>query len=750
VSETTELLESAPSATSARGKGLSGMVLPDLKVMASQLGIKGTSAMRKGDLIAAISARQGGDGRSGDNTAPSTTTSAQTGSDEGAQRPPRQRRSASRPAGSPEGASDAGPAGTEPAASPPPATGTGSPDTNGSRDNTAAPDSGGTRGSTDTVSASATGPSSTAPSSTVQSTASEPVRAPERPRADAPPTAGDNGAGAGTEAPERPRTDRPATGGDNGNAGRPQSDGDARRDQPAGNSDRPERSGENADRSGGGEGQSGSTDEFPSRDRSRRNRRNRRDRDRATEGSADNGDGGDRPSQPRQSPQNRDGGSTQNNGSNRDQNRSAQSRETQNRDSDDDFDGDGTRRGRRYRDRNRRGRERFTETPGDTEVRDDDVLLPVAGILDVLDSYAFVRTSGYLTGSNDVYVSLSQVRKYHLRRGDAVTGAVRAPRESEAARQKFNALVRLDSVNGLDPEQAKNRPEFTKLTPLYPNERLRLETEAHILTTRVIDLVMPVGKGQRALIVSPPKAGKTSVLQAIANAISTNNPECHLMVVLVDERPEEVTDMQRSVKGEVIASTFDRPPADHTQVAELAIERAKRLVEMGKDVVVLLDSITRLGRAYNLAAPASGRILSGGVDSTALFPPKRFLGAARNIENGGSLTIFASALVETGSAGDTVIFEEFKGTGNAELKLDRRIADKRVFPAIDIDQSSTRKEDLLMSPDEHAVVIKLRRVLGALESQAALDLVLGRLRKTRSNVEFLMQVAATTPNADRD
>ena len=263
------------------------------------------------------------------------------------------------------------------------------------------------------------------------------------------------------------------------------------------------------------------------------------------------------------------------------------------------------------------------------------------------------------------------MRKNGLRRGDAVTGAVRAQREGEQQRQKFNALVRLDSVNGLDPEQARNRPEFTKLTPLYPNERLRLETESHLLTTRVIDLVMPVGKGQRALIVSPPKAGKTMVMQAIANAITTNNPECHLMVVLVDERPEEVTDMQRSVKGEVIASTFDRPPADHTLVAELSIERAKRLVEMGRDVVVLLDSITRLGRAYNLAAPASGRILSGGVDSTALFPPKRFLGAARNIENGGSLTIFASALVETGSAGDTVIFEEFKGTGNAELKLDR-------------------------------------------------------------------------------
>ena len=388
------------------------------------------------------------------------------------------------------------------------------------------------------------------------------------------------------------------------------------------------------------------------------------------------------------------------------------------------------------------------DAPVETEVRDDDVLVPVAGILDVLDSYAFIRTSGYLTGPNDVYVSLSQVRKNGLRRGDAVTGAVRALREGEQQRQKFNALVRLDTVNGLEPEQARNRPEFTKLTPLYPNERLRLETESHLLTTRVIDLVMPVGKGQRALIVSPPKAGKTMVMQAIANAITTNNPECHLMVVLVDERPEEVTDMQRSVKGEVIASTFDRPPADHTLVAELSIERAKRLVEMGRDVVVLLDSITRLGRAYNLAAPASGRILSGGVDSTALFPPKRFLGAARNIENGGSLTIFASALVETGSAGDTVIFEEFKGTGNAELKLDRRLADKRIFPAIDVDQSSTRKEDLLLAPDELAVTVKLRRVLAALDTQQALELVLDRLRKTRNNVEFLMQVAKNTPGSD--
>ena len=412
-----------------------------------------------------------------------------------------------------------------------------------------------------------------------------------------------------------------------------------------------------------------------------------------------------------------------------------------------DDDEEGGRRGRRFRDRRRRGGRVEGGAPGapDTEVRDDDVLLPVAGILDVLENYAFVRTSGYLAGPNDVYVSLSLVRKYGLRRGDALIGAVRQPRDGEQQRQKFNPLVRVDKINGLDPDQLKNRDDFTKLTPLYPNERLRLETEPHILTTRVIDLVMPIGKGQRALIVSPPKAGKTSVLQSIANAITTNNPECHLMVVLVDERPEEVTDMQRSVKGEVIASTFDRPPSDHTTISELAIERAKRLVEMGHDVVVLLDSITRLGRAYNLAAPASGRILSGGVDSTALYPPKRFLGAARNIEGGGSLTVIATALVETGSAGDSVIFEEFKGTGNAELKLDRKIADKRIFPAVDVDPSGTRKEDLLLSPDELAVMHKLRRVLHALDSQQAIELLLDRLRKSRTNIEFLMQVAKTTP-----
>ncbi|MCP2319118.1 transcription termination factor Rho [Nocardia amikacinitolerans] len=416
----------------------------------------------------------------------------------------------------------------------------------------------------------------------------------------------------------------------------------------------------------------------------------------------------------------------------------------------DDEEGGRGRRGRRFRER-RRGRDR--ETGGgesrELEIREDDVLQPVAGILDVLDNYAFVRTSGYLAGPNDVYVSMNLVRKNGLRRGDAITGAVRAPRDGEQAnqRQKFDPLVRLDTVNGGDVEAAKRRPEFSKLTPLYPNQRLRLETQPNKLTTRVIDLIMPIGKGQRALIVSPPKAGKTTIMQDIANAIATNNPECYLMVVLVDERPEEVTDMQRSVKGEVIASTFDRPPSDHTSVAELAIERAKRLVEMGKDVVVLLDSITRLGRAYNNSSPASGRILSGGVDSTALYPPKRFLGAARNIENGGSLTIIATAMVETGSTGDTVIFEEFKGTGNAELKLDRKIAERRVFPAVDVNPSGTRKDELLLSPDEAAVLHKLRRVLSGLDSHQAIDLLIDRLKKSKNNLEFLMQVSKTAPGA---
>ncbi|MEU7578213.1 transcription termination factor Rho [Streptomyces sp. NPDC041068] len=408
----------------------------------------------------------------------------------------------------------------------------------------------------------------------------------------------------------------------------------------------------------------------------------------------------------------------------------------------DDF--EGGRRGRRGRYRDRRGRRGRDDFGNEPQVSEDDVLIPVAGILDILDNYAFIRTSGYLPGPNDVYVSLAQVRKNGLRKGDHVTGAVRQPKDGER-REKFNALVRLDSVNGMAPESGRGRPEFNKLTPLYPQDRLRLETDPGVLTTRIIDLVSPIGKGQRGLIVAPPKTGKTMIMQAVANAITHNNPECHLMVVLVDERPEEVTDMQRSVKGEVISSTFDRPAEDHTTVAELAIERAKRLVELGHDVVVLLDSITRLGRAYNLAAPASGRILSGGVDSTALYPPKRFFGAARNIEDGGSLTILATALVDTGSRMDEVIFEEFKGTGNMELKLDRKLADKRIFPAVDVDASGTRKEEILLGSDELAIVWKLRRVLHALDQQQAIELLLDKMKQTKSNAEFLLQIQKTTP-----
>ncbi|MFK0401504.1 transcription termination factor Rho [Microbacterium sp. NPDC090225] len=399
--------------------------------------------------------------------------------------------------------------------------------------------------------------------------------------------------------------------------------------------------------------------------------------------------------------------------------------------------------------RNRQRNKRRGAAPTDefdTEIGEDDVLIPVAGILDVLDNYAFVRTTGYLAGPSDVYVSLGQVKKYNLRKGDAVVGSIKQPREGDQqGRQKYNALVKVDSINGLSIDDAATRVEFGKLTPLYPQERLRLETAPEKLTQRIIDLVAPIGKGQRGLIVAPPKAGKTIVLQQIANAIAQNNPEVHLMVVLVDERPEEVTDMERTVKGEVIASTFDRPAEDHTTVAELAIERAKRLVELGRDVVVLLDSITRLGRAYNIAAPASGRVLTGGVDASALYPPKRFFGAARNIENGGSLTILATALVETGSKMDEVIFEEFKGTGNSELRLSRSLADKRIFPAVDVNASSTRREEMLLSSDEVKITWKLRRALAGLDTQQALEVVLGKLKETQSNVEFLVQMQKSIP-----
>ena len=403
------------------------------------------------------------------------------------------------------------------------------------------------------------------------------------------------------------------------------------------------------------------------------------------------------------------------------------------------------REGREREGRDREGREREGRE-GRPARGGEDNLAPIAGILDIQENHAFVRTSGYLPGPNDVYVTLGNVRRWGLRAGDAVAGAVRLPREGERQRQKYNALVRVDSVNGMTIEQAQARREFGKLTPVYPSEQLRMETSPKAYTPRVIDLVAPVGKGQRGLIVSPPKAGKTMVIQQMAKAIELNNPEVHLMVVLVDERPEEVTDMRSIVKGEVIASTFDRPASDHTTVAELAIERAKRLVELGQDVVVLLDSLTRLSRAYNLAAPASGRILSGGVDASALYPPKKFFGAARNISEGGSLTIIASALVETGSKMDEVIFEEFKGTGNMELRLSRQLAERRIFPAIDLNASGTRREELLFGPEELRIMWKLRRVLGTLDQQQGLELVLDKLKETQSNAEFLMLIQKTTPS----
>ncbi|MGE5137049.1 MAG: transcription termination factor Rho [Gemmatimonadota bacterium] len=608
-----------------RGSGLSGMLLPELQRLAQSMGISGAGRMRKGDLVAAIQAKQGGSGAASQSA---TDQSAQRGVSAGADAPRHREQDAME-------------------ADKPASTGAGE------------------------------SPSQSTPAGDARGHGTDGQSAPGAP------VAGQDQARAGGRAGAR---DRAAAAADGRGQGGPSGDGQQ-----------------------GEDGQRG--------DRRRRNGGGGRD------GQPRGGDAGEQ--------RHDQGGRSQGGG-----------RDQGGRD-DDDSDGRGGRRSRdRFRNRNRSRRGERGAEP-EPVISEDDVLIPIAGILDVLDNYAFVRTTGYLPGPNDVYVSLSQVRKHGLRKGDVVEGAVRQPREGER-REKFNALVRLDKVNGLDPESSRARPDFGKLVPLYPQNRLRLETDPAVMTTRIIDLVSPIGKGQRGLIVSPPKAGKTMILQAIANAITKNNPECHLMVVLVDERPEEVTDMQRSVKGEVIHSTFDRPAEDHTTVAELAIERAKRLVEMGHDVVVLLDSITRLGRAYNLAAPASGRIMSGGVDSTALYPPKRFFGAARNIEHGGSLTILATALIETGSRADEVIFEEFKGTGNMELRLRRELADKRIFPAIDIDASGTRKEEILLTPDELKIVWQLRRVLHALEPQQALEVLMERMKGTKSNAEFLLQVQKTT------
>ncbi|MGO4470534.1 transcription termination factor Rho [Arthrobacter sp. M-10] len=694
MTETTELASAVETTSSAaestaataKSSGLAGLKLAQLQALASQLGISGGSRMRKGDLVSAISAHRAG----------ATTSKAPTAAKAVAAK--------AAPA-APEAETAAAPA-AAPVEAP-------------AQDGTRARGRGRSRRATSdgVVAAPAATETAEAPAAVVEAPVAEASEAAgerrqprtrNRRRGEAAPV--EAGEAAETRAAEQPQAEQPRV------EQRQPEQRQTEQRQPE-QRQAQQRQGEQASVEAGEPGQRERRDNTRTRREdtndgddtgNRRNRRNRRDRN-------------DRPG-PQDNRDNRDGNT----------------------------------RSDRFRDRNerRRGRGQGPDVD-DVEVTEDDVLLPVAGILDVLENYAFIRTSGYLPGANDVYVSLAQVKKYNLRKGDAVVGAIRAPRDGEdrsqqSARQKFNALVRVTSVNGKTPEELKDRVEFAKLVPLYPSERLRLETDPKKIGPRVIDLVAPIGKGQRGLIVSPPKAGKTLILQSIANAITTNNPEVHLMMVLVDERPEEVTDMQRTVKGEVIASTFDRPADDHTTVAELSIERAKRLVEMGMDVVVLLDSMTRLGRAYNLAAPASGRILSGGVDSAALYPPKRFFGAARNIENGGSLTILATALVETGSKMDEVIFEEFKGTGNMELRLSRQLADKRIFPAVDVNASGTRREENLLSAEEVKIMWKLRRVLSGLETQQSLELLTNKIRETGSNVEFLMQVQKTTLGAKSD
>ncbi|MCQ9369908.1 transcription termination factor Rho [Corynebacterium sp. 35RC1] len=636
-------------------RNLAALRLPELRKIAAELGLKGTSGLRKGELIAAITGAQGGSGQA----------SAQTSK-------PRRATKASAAAQASE--------------------------EQRAPEHTAAVDNG------------------------------EQAQAEQEPR-------GRRRRATRSAAPQEQPQATDATSADTAQAARAESGAEPGSDN-------------SSDNSGDNSGDNGSEEvRYESRSAARRARRNRARREQR--GQRDTAAPQDNAKDHADSDASKDAGNGERaQGEQQDEGNTAQNNRRSDRNDRSDRSDRNDRNGRRNR-RNRRGRDRDGEN---NEVREDDVLQQVAGILDIVDNnVAFVRTSGYHPGPADVYVNNQMIRRLGLRAGDAIVGQVRLGHEQTAGRgrnrQKYNPLVRVDSVNGMTVEEAKGRPDFSKLTPLYPNQRLRLETDPKILTTRVIDLIMPIGKGQRALIVSPPKAGKTTILQNIANAIATNNPECYLMVVLVDERPEEVTDMQRSVKGEVIASTFDRPPSEHTAVAELAIERAKRLVEQGQDVVVLLDSITRLGRAYNNSSPASGRILSGGVDSNALYPPKRFLGAARNIENGGSLTIIATAMVETGSAGDTVIFEEFKGTGNAELKLDRKISERRVFPAVDVNPSGTRKDELLLAPEEARIMHKLRRILSALDNQQAIDLLIKQLKKTKNNGEFLMQVASSAPMA---
>ena len=741
MTETTSLNAGVEEDNASKGGGLAGLKLAQLQVLASQLGITGGSRMRKNDLVTAISNHQRG-GSVADRDAkteakaPAKTTAkapAKTEAKTEAKAPAKApAKTAKKPAQADSG-SEAVPAAE---------TKTEAPTARRTRSRRA--DSSGTA-SPATESAPAQAIEQPAAESTAPETkpaaaqGAESQESTERPaRRNTRNRRAESTATASTEAPaESAPASEPAS---EESSEAPQDNNESRNDR-GDRSDRNERNrnrrdrnrnrrennndsehGENTEASEDKSGDAKSNDS-KSNDRSKDSKSNDRSEEKGRESSEDRAS-------------NRRERNRERNERNRERNRDRNERNDRGNDRNDRND-----RGNRN---NRRGRNQ--PDVDDTEFNDSDVLLPVAGILDVLDNYAFIRTSGYLAGPSDVYVTLNQVKKYNLRKGDAVVGAIRAPRENENAssRAKFNALVKLTAINGKPAEENTNRVDFSKLVPLYPTERLRLETDQKLIGPRVIDLVAPIGKGQRGLIVSPPKAGKTLILQSIANAITVNNPEVHLMMVLVDERPEEVTDMQRTVKGEVIASTFDRPADDHTTVAELAIERAKRLVEMGMDVVVLLDSMTRLGRAYNLAAPASGRILSGGVDSSALYPPKRFFGAARNIENGGSLTILATALVETGSKMDEVIFEEFKGTGNMELRLSRQLADKRIFPAVDVNSSGTRREEKLVSPEEIKIMWRLRRVLSGLDTVQALETLTGKIRETASNAEFLMVINKTT------
>ncbi len=700
IAEVTSDAPAEGAARKRRGSGLDSMVLPELKQLAGSLGLKGTGAMRKGQLIEAIQGAQRGSGAPAAREAAPVQTASGTG----------ERRVSRRAAGPPASTSE------------------------GDRSDVAA----------------ALSDLQRAPREEI-ARVEESVRSEQAPQARSESTEvrsrteqGEPGQGAEDDQNGRDGGERRRRGRDRDQGGQAR-EGQAREGQQTRNENRgadgregqPTRN-ERGNETRGDRGNDGRVDRSGNRGNDNRGNDNRGNDNRGNDNRNDRGN---------------DNRSDRGNDNRSGDNRSNDNRGNDNRGNDGpDWDDDGGRRGRRRRSRDRQNRRTGRSGSGggsdrfesDPVVSEDDVLVPARGIIDLRDNYAFVRTSGYLPGSEDAYIALSTVKRFGLRKGDTVTGMVRAPKDGER-REKFAPLVKLDTVNGGDPEDAKGRVEFSKLTPLYPQERLKLETGPTNLVGRIIDLVAPVGKGQRGLIVSPSKAGKTMIMQSIANAISQNNPEVHLMVVLVDERPEEVTDFQRAVQGEVIASTFDRPADDHTTVAELAIERAKRLVEAGRDVVVLLDGITRLGRAYNIAAPASGRILSGGVDSAALYPPKKFFGAARNIEHGGSLTILATALIETGSKMDEVIFEEFKGTGNMELRLRREFSEKRIFPAIDVDASSTRREELLMSREELAIVWKLRRVLSGLDNLQGLEMLLDRLRKTQSNAEFLMAITKSIP-----